>query len=619
VAADLPLDRLNFAAKLLNYSLEARVPTVAEDRFATMTHIALLPDHTPDSTVSDLTPWSTRADDWAAGRLSLHRSPDPDADDVFPQSVASGGPTADGVVLWTRLEPSVHDVSTPLRVVVVPAAAAETDGGDVAGAAVVAGDLPAGRVEPTYDYTVRLDLSGALEPDTDYLYQFSYDGVHSRVGRCRTLPAPDANPASVRLAVVSCQDYLHGYFGAFSHIAAEEVDFLVHLGDFIYEATDGRFGGLGSPDLPDRQFEFPSGEPVAHSLADFRTCHRVYRTDRHLQRALEAHTLVAGWDDHGVANNRYWDAERDAPVLPDHPRGDDPQFATQLTADGVRAWYEYTPARVEYHPGEEHLHDQFRLYRHLRFGNLAAMALTDERFYRNGPPDRSVNASGVRLGRRRVTDPDRTMLGADQSDWLLDWFRGQGTDVQWTVWLNAVLSVPLRVGAGPLTAFPKHDAWDGFAAERDAIVRTAGEEARNFVTITGDMHSYVAARQAVDTPGPLRALARRLRGDDPVGAVGVELMTPAVTSVNLAEVAGVQYGLAKRLTRPVVSGLLRAMNPHWEFVDSHHWGYTVVEFSKAGCDWTAYAVDKLDEHAEKRLLHRLHVRDGSTKFRRPAS
>jgi alkaline phosphatase D len=176
-----------------------------------------------------------------------------------------------------------------------------------------------------------------------------------------------------------------------------------------------------------------------------------------------------------------------------------------------------------------------------------------------------------------------------------------------------VLSAPLRFGVGPLTAYPKQDAWDGYAHERDRIVAIADQSAENFVTLTGDMHTFLALRQGLRHPGPVGSLLDRLRGTE-AEPVGVELMTPAVSSVNLAEAVGVEEGLAARLTRPLFSGLLRAMNPHWRFVDSHQWGYTVVEFDREGCRWDAYAVDKTTRSPDRRHLRSFRVPTGTTRL-----
>ncbi|WP_380678575.1 alkaline phosphatase D family protein [Salinigranum sp. GCM10025319] len=460
------------------------------------------------------------------------------------------------------------------------------------GEVVVRGVVPAERVGPAFDHTVRVDLDGALSPDSTYAYRFVYDGVRSPVGRCRTLPAPGSTPESVRLAVVSCQDYENGYYGAYGHVAREDVDFLLHLGDLIYESAARLFTGLGSERYPDRDVTLPSGEDRAWSLADFRYLHRLYRSDRFFQRALERHTLIAGWDDHGVANNRYWDYEADAPATPGHPRGDDPEFMRELTRAGIRAWYEYLPARIRYDPDAERIHDSFRLYRSLRFGTLADLALTDQRLFRNEPGGRYV--AGVNLGLRRDTDPTRTMLGDDQ----LAWFTEEITDstATWFVWSNAVLSLPLRLGAGPLSIYPKQDSWDGYAAERARIFETFAETRDSgVVTLTGDMHSTVAGYQRTAYP--------ELGDAGDATRVGVEFMTPAMTSVNVAEAVGVDGGVLGRLTRPLVSGGVRAMNAHIRVFDSHHWGYSVVEFTPGACTFTTYAVDKtVDAAGSKRRL-----------------
>jgi alkaline phosphatase D len=507
---------------------------------------------------------------------------------TFPQSVASGGPTPEGVILWTRLSPASVRDDEPLMVEVA------TD--DTFADVVVRGTVPPGRIDPAYDHTVRVDLDGVLEPDREYAYRFVYDGVASPTGQCRTLPAAGSAPGSIRLAVVACQDYENGYYGAFDHVAREEVDFLLHLGDLVYESADRLFTGLGSPQLPDRGVTLPSGEDRAFSLADFRHIHRLYRDDRFFQRALERRTLIAGWDDHGVANNRYWDYEADAPAAPGHPRGDDPEFMRELTRAGIRAWYEHVPARIRYDPDAATIHDSFRLYRSLRFGSLVDLALTDQRLFRSEPGGRYVG--GVNLGLRRNRDPTRTMLGAEQLAWFTD--RVDESAATWFVWANAVLSLPIRVGVGPVSVYPKQDSWDGYAVERADIFEALAARDAGVITLTGDMHSTVAGYQQTAYPG--------LGDPGEPTRVGVEFMTPAVSSVNVAEAVGVDGGLLGRVTRPLLSRGVRWMNPHVAAFDSHHWGYSVVEFTPERCTFTTYAVDKgVDAAGSKRTLRRVTV------------
>ena len=246
----------------------------------------------------------------ADGESAYGFDPAVDPERAFPQGIASGGPTPSGVILWTRVAPDVYDPDEPVAVVV----AHDEDMEETAYRGIIA-DSEAIRA---HDHTVKVDLDGELDPDATYHYRFVHDGVASRVGRCRTLPAPDASPERVSFAVLTCQNYQNGYYGAYHHVAEEDVDFLVHVGDFIYESATDHFTGLGSPDLPDRQLSLPSGNDRAHTLEDYRYLYRTYKSDRFLREALRRHTLIPAWDDHEIANDIYWDPEADAPRA-EHP------------------------------------------------------------------------------------------------------------------------------------------------------------------------------------------------------------------------------------------------------------------------------------------------------------
>jgi alkaline phosphatase D len=507
--------------------------------------------------------------------------PTRDPAETFPQSVASGGPTPSGVILWTRVAPAAFDPSTPLAVEV----ATDPDFGDVVFAGTV---TDADRVR-AHDYTVKVDLDGRLAPDSTYHYRFVYDGASSQVGRCRTLPRPDDSPDSVRLAVLACQNYRNGYYSALGRVAEEDVDFLVHVGDFIYESDGDQFKGLGSLDYDDRELSLPSGNDHVHTLADYRYLHRTYREDEFLQAALESHTLVAGWDDHELVNDVYWDRETDAPGG-DHPRGDDPLFMTDLVADGMHAWWEYLPARVSYDPAGDSLQERFKLWRRFAFGDLVTLAMTDERLFRDPPREAIPTPDNVGP---QYEPPGRTMLGDEQREWLVDTITGAETT--WSVWADEVLTVPFRLGSGPLSVYPVQGGWDGYTRERQRITEAIGRaDVENFVTLTGDMHCYVAAYQQTSYPG-------RVSGGEGVAQgerIGVEFMTPAVTSLNVAEALHLTRGWRGRLTEPLLTWLVTAMNPHIEFFDSHNWGYSVVEFTPEDCTYVGYAVDKTTHAAD---------------------
>lgn len=434
------------------------------------------------------------------------------------------------------------------------------------------------------------------------------------LGTVKRFPNGAQRQSALSFAVCTCQDYLNGYYTPYGHVADEDVDFLLHLGDFIYESAAGQYKGLGSPELPGRTLGLPSGKELAWTLEDFRYLHRTYRSDRQLQRALEQHTLIATWDDHAVANNRFWDHDHEAPVLPDHPRGNTSSIARRITAAGIRAWVEYLPTRVGYDPDADHLHESFRLYRRIQFGDLLDLLVTDERFYRSRPPDwTDVRLADAKIGLRQGWDSDRTMLGETQREWFLD--RIRTGEVQWTGWANEVLAMPLRIGVGSAAVYPKFDAWDGYTAKR-ALVFQSLAAVQNTITLTGDMHSYLAGYQtnaATDQSG-----GRITDPDDPADPVGVELMTPAVTSVNIAEAIGIDGPFVGPITKPLVSGGIKRMNPHFRLFESHHWGYSVVEFTQDACNYTAYVVDKTPGSSSgvKRRLAGLSVPSGCPEIQR---
>ncbi|WP_424016540.1 alkaline phosphatase D family protein [Halorientalis pallida] len=501
--------------------------------------------------------------------------PDADPDDTFPQSVASGGPTSEGVICWTRVAPDRFDPDRTLAVEV----AEDPEFTDP----VYRGLIDDAESILAHDYTVKVDLDGHLDPDSEYHYRFVYDGVASRTGRCRTLPAPDASPDSLRIAVLTCQNYLNGYFPAYHYVAEADLDFLVHLGDFIYESDAGDFKGLGSPEFEGRDLDLPSGYDRVRTLEDYRYLYRTYRADDFLQEALESHTLIAGWDDHEMVNDIYWDARTDAPAG-DHPRGDDPEFMAQLTADAMHAWWEFMPARIDYDPAGDSLQDRFQLWRDFQFGDLVTLVMTDERLFRD--PPREAIPTPDNVGPHREP-PGRTMLGEEQREWLIDTITGSETT--WTVWADEVLTVPFRIGSGPLSVYPVQGGWDGYTRERQTISEAiAAADVDNYVTLTGDMHCYVAAYVQASYPGRVTGGTGVAQGDP----IGVEFMTPALTSLNAAEALHLTDGWRGTITEPLISELVTGMNPHIEFFDSHNWGYSVVEFTPDECTYVGYSVDK---------------------------
>ena len=480
---------------------------------------------------------------------------------VFPLGVASGDPAPDGVVLWTRVEPSP---SGPVTVAWDVARDAAMRDIVVSGHAVAAA---------AHDWTIKVRVrSPALTPFTSYWYRFRALGTASRPGRFKTLPNPGRPLDRLRLGYVSCQDFTAGRFTALRELAGTDVDYVVHLGDYIYET-------VGDPDFQNRgprnrRLQLPGNRLRAESLDDYRWLYRTYRADPDLQRLHERHTVIAIWDDHEFANDGYGIHDTDSA---DESANADPQRRSAAS----QAWSEYVPADVTFRPDAPPT-EQIRVYRSFVFGDLAELVLTDERMYRDGPPCGLLRAQRYATpGCPQQHAPDRTMLGADQRSWLIE--RLTTSTRRWKLWGNETMLMPFRLpgwlarrlhprdGDVPMLdeLYVSLDQWDGFQAERAALVR-ALSDVEGLIVLTGDLHSFIS--------GTLRTPDGR--------DVATCLMVGSATSANLAEM------LAGRTLPSLplpLDALVRSTNPHLDYVNSSTHGFNVldVDHARARCRMTA--------------------------------
>ncbi len=522
---------------------------------------------------------------------------------AFALSVASGDPSPTGVVLWTRVNPEAWSAGIDLFF--------EVAGDLTFGNLVLAGEVAAADFAADRDFTVHLDLEGMLASGQVYFYRFTHGDVTSRTGRCRTLPTPGSSPRSLKLGVLTCQDYTNGYYAALSHLANDDVDFVLHLGDFIYETTgDPTFQSLP---YPDRTFSLPSGQPAAVNTADFRFLYRQYRSDPFFQRLLEAHTIICLWDDHETANDCYWDYDRDTLGAPDHPfttNGNDPQQLRQLKLDAQRAWAEYVPARVTFNANAAHPFDALQIYRRFQFGDLVDLFITDERTYRSAHPCGEDDRILTR-GCSEQASPLQTMLGATQRDWFVSGVTQ--SSARWKVWANECFLGQFKLGRRDGSKiFINLDAWDGFEADRADILKSfADAGVRNLVALTGDFHTYMAAYLKVDYSQRSNRPGSNL--------IGVEFMVPAVTSATLIDYllnlltpddqASLRAEEARQPSRFLFENLAKFTNPHVHFFNSQEWGYAVVEFTSASVTYSAFSVSTSVNAAgtPKRLIRQIRV------------
>jgi alkaline phosphatase D len=306
---------------------------------------------------------------------------------MFPQSVASGDPHPDSVVLWTHLDnPATPDA---LRVEVA------TDDGfqDI----VATRDLEA---MEQYDWVVKVRIDG-LEPYTTYYYRFVYGSggaeEASPVGRTKTAPSPDMD-VPVRFAVVYCQDYIGRYYNTYMKLLRdhdEDIDFVVHLGDFMYETTGDP--SFQTPD-PERRIEFEDtegaialGDPAdpyyaAASLSNYREIYRTYRSDEVYQQVHERWPMIVIWDDHEYSNDA-WGANAT------YFNGRVDEYDETRKRNAEQAFFEWAPTEIGLGDdgtidiGASVLWPNTRIYRDYLFGQNLHLVLTDYRSYR---PDHIV-------------------------------------------------------------------------------------------------------------------------------------------------------------------------------------------------------------------------------------
>ncbi len=436
---------------------------------------------------------------------------------AFPSGVGSGDPTANSVLLWVRVHPERDSGSgVPVRVEV--SRTQEMDEVVWAGRSLATAES---------DHCVTIDAVG-LRPGTTYWYRFGIPGHQSPVGRTRT--APGSGAARMRLAAFSCQRITHGWFTAHADMArladdpATDLDLVLCLGDYVYDT-----GYADRVRVPGRD------DPIqdARTLQDFRSKYRLYRSDPDLQAMHARYPVVHMFDNHDGL---------DGPG--------DPQAAAAR-----RAFFEHLPVRQD-EPG--------RLRRSLRWGDLVEVFVTDQRSFRDATLPGAGPLGTSTFDEPAILDPRRTMLGAEQREWLI---RGLvGSDARWKILGSQLMFWPWRTvaqlpgqprGAGTYLNLTQ---WDGYVAERFAVLDALeSADVRNTLVVSGDSHVFSAAQVAPDV-------------DDPRSSPRVvEFGTGSVTSNNADE-----NGYP---TDDLTGPFLRSVNPHLKWFESERHGYVVLELA----------------------------------------
>ena len=444
---------------------------------------------------------------------------------TFSNGVASGDPLARSVILWTHIRPVGGQ--EPSNAIPVKWRVAKDEGMRQLvsqGSASALADR---------DFTFKVDAQG-LEPDGYYYYQFEAQGELSPVGRTRTLN--ESGPGNVRIAVASCANYPFGHFNVYRRIAQQEdLNVVVHLGDYLYEYAPGTYDGKSTT----RQ-HYPDREIVA--LADYRMRHAQYKTDPDLQAAHQMHPWICVWDDHESTNNSWANGAQN------HNEGEGDWAVRKRAA--IRAYHEWMPIREQsMSVGGTYI------FRSFRFGDTADLLMLDTRLH-----GRSEQVD--RLDQRRLSDPARSLLGADQLAWLqhqLSTSKRRGA--RWRLLgQQCMFGQLLNAQQQVLNA----DQWDGYPLERNKILDQLRDQAiDNTIVLTGDIHSSWGLDLCHDPFG---------NGYNPntgAGSLAVELITSAVTSPS-------PYGTPEQ-ARPREQERLK--DPHLHWVNFQHRGYLTVDLT----------------------------------------
>lgn len=396
----------------------------------------------------------------------------------FHLGVASGFPTADSVVLWTRLaifpgQPAagLPPLDFPLRYEL-----AEDEGFR---RIIARGDLKA---EAALSHSARVQVQG-LRPARDYWYRFTAGQHTSAVGRTRTLPAARDRVAALRIAVACCQHYEAAYYAAWRHAAAESPDLIVHVGDYIYATGPGNANRGRRHDTP-----------RCHTLEDYRRRYALYKSDPALQAAHLAAPWFLIWDDHEVQNN--YSGETSGRV-------EEPALYFERRAAAYQAWFENMPVPPSWAPRD----GRVRVHGRVSLGSLAELYLLDQRQYRSAQAcPRPPQLGGLRLpaGCAERLESSRSMLGMEQERWLAGELRTQAA-APWTLLAQGTQVSHMNQGTPDAVEYWS-DGWTGYPAARQRLVESLQQGKGGVpVVLSGDIHAFIAAGihavpERADTP-----------------------------------------------------------------------------------------------------------------------
>lgn len=445
----------------------------------------------------------------------------------FTLGVASGYPHESGVTLWTRL------AAEPLAARDIQRADVkvhwEVSEDDVFRTIVARGDAAA---SPALGHSVHVDVGG-LRPARHYWYRFRAGDAVSPVGRTRTAPQRRAATGRMRFAFAACQQYEHGYFTAFRHMAQEELDLVVHLGDYIYESSWGR------------NHVRAHGSPTPHALEEYRARYALYKSDLDLQAAHAACAWLVTWDDHEVDNDYANDRAQDLA-----PR--DAFLARRAAA--YQAYYEHMPLPSWARPRGQDM----RVYGSCAYGDIASFFVLDTRQYRSHQVCTRPDRGGGNVVREEecadLANPALSLLGREQERWLHESL-GR-SPARWNIVAQQTLMAQADRRPGPGADYWT-DGWDGYPRARERLLTSlATQRISNPMVLSGDVHMAAVTDLKMSNE------------DAKSPVIATELVCPSISS----------HGPSQKRVE-----LILQENPHIKFANGARRGYTTVDLTPRRC------------------------------------
>ncbi len=508
----------------------------------------------------------------APAKDTTFQSASVNATGTFMHGIASGDPTPEAIIIWTRITPD--DMNQPF--IAVKWELSETSDFKRLSASGTA------KTSATQNWTVKVDATG-LMPNTAYYYRFQINGQNSPIGQTKTLPKGSID--SVRFAAVSCSNWQHGFFNVYDYIARQDhFDALLHLGDYFYEY--GAKSYLNTEAGKQGRLHEPRHEIV--SLEDYRIRHAQYRTDPALQAVTAKMPLITIWDDHESSNDSYKTGAEN--------HNDSEGDWEARKAHALRAYYEWMPIRD---PKEGRLREE--IFRAYDYGDLLTLVTIETRLLARTEPlifennVDEIEADPQKYKMEVLNDPKREMMGKAQIDFVTDALsQSKSKGMPWRLVANQVVMGRVLTtdmtpyidqaaidalakdwpGVRDVVGLSKYnlpvypDSWDGYPAARERFYQALkAKGVEDIFVITGDSHEYWVNNLTTDAGKPM----------------GVEIGVTSVSSETLVKYMGdgtADYNL-----------LITQSNPDVRYYNALYNGFLDLTFTHKKCDAKLIAVD----------------------------